>query len=386
MSDSYKTFFQKLYRLQEQEFSFQARNESEAEVWQTRFRAALSEKLGLNLLKAADEKLRAQQKNGAEGIGKKEGEFPQKVSRIICAEEVQEEGYLRRKYVMETLPEVFMPFYMLIPEGVNEKNPSRAMLVIPAHGANKNTVCKAGETEEEKEKIARDPAECYGWEFARRGYVVFCPDPPGYGERSEPVPSEDQCFLPGRRKSSLESSCKDLAETAEALGLSFAALELWDLMRLMDFACGCAEVKKENGIVQIGCGGFSGGGQYAMWLAALDERIGAAVVSGYVHGYYDSILECHLCPCNYAPDLWRLGDISDICSLIAPRPLFVENGTEDVENGPCGIEGPIKQVERIRKAYALFDAQEKLYHFTPRGPHRWYGGCYEFVERNLSEL
>ena len=68
-----------------------------------------------------------------------------------------------------------------------------------------------------------------------------------------------------------------------------------------------------------------------MWLAAMDERIRLAVISGYIHGYYDSILECHLCPCNYAPSLWLLGDISDICALIAPRPLFAENGTEDVK-------------------------------------------------------
>ena len=33
-------------------------------------------------------------------------------------------------------------------------------------------------------------------------------------------------------------------------------------------------------------------------------------------------------PCNYAPGLWQLGDISYICSLIAPRPLFIENGLD----------------------------------------------------------
>lgn len=367
MNYSYKTFFQNLYRMQGQSYAFCARSTQEAAGWQERFRAALWEKLGLELLKDMDERLRAGRKSGG--------------AVLLC--ETQEDGYRRRKYVMETLPGVCMPFYMLIPDGVDEEKTACGMLAVPAHGANKNTVCKAGQTAEEKEKIADAPGECYGWEFMRRGYVVFCPDPPGYGERVEPLSGEDRSFQPGRVKNSLESSCKDLAQTAEALGLSLTALEIWDLMRLTDFACGCAEVKKENGVAQIGCAGFSGGGQYTMWLAALDERICVSVVSGYVHGYYDSILECHLCPCNYAPDLWLLGDISDICSLIAPRPLFVENGTEDVENGPCGIEGPRKQVEKIRKAYALFGAQEKLCHFTPAGPHRWYGGCYEFVEQNL---
>ena len=116
-----------------------------------------------------------------------------------------------------------------------------------------------------------------------------------------------------------------------------------------------------------------------MWLAAMDERILAAVVSGYVHGYYESIMDVHLCPCNYAPDLWELGDISDICSLIAPRPLFVENGIQDPENGRCGIDGPAEQVARIRKAYEIYGKEQNLKFVTPQGKHRWYGLCYDFL-------
>jgi dienelactone hydrolase len=290
---------------------------------------------------------------------------------------------MRRKYVLQTLPEVFMPFYMLIPDHVDANMPSRAMIVIPAHGANKNTVCGVAETPEEQEKIFEAPRECYGREFAQQGYVVFCPDPPGYGERVEPLNREDTVFDPSQKRSSLDSSCKDLSQTAEAFGLSLTALEVHDLQKLLDFACGCEEVKQQEDHALIGCAGFSGGGQYAMWLAALDARICTAVVSGYIHSYYDSLLYCHMCPCNYAPDLWTLGDISDICSMIAPRPLFVENGTEDVENGPNGISGPQKQVEKIRNAYAVFHAEDQLVHYTPHGAHQWYGGCYEFVKQHL---
>lgn len=179
---------------------------------------------------------------------------------------------------------------------------------------------------------------------------------------------------------------KNLAQTAEALGLSFTALELWELQRLLDFACDCPEVLWDEDGPSVGCAGFSGGGQYSMWLGAMDDRIRICVVSGYVHGYLDSLLDCHLCPCNYAPGLWKLGDISDICSLIAPRPLFVENGTEDVENGPLGIEGPKNQVEKIKKAYQIFEKEDLPEHSTPKGPHRWYGGCYEFVDKYLVKL
>ena len=362
MNYSYKTFFQKLYQNQKKQYAFDSKTREEALTWQREFRETLRKSLGLEQLEIL-----------ASGLT----EVP------IVQEEVQEDGYMSKKIVLETLPDVFMPFYMLIPDGTDRKHPSRAMIAIPAHGANKNTVCGVGKTEEECAKIRSTPLECYGREFVRRGFVVFCPDPPGYGERVEPIAGEDRNFMPHYEKSSLDSSCKDLSETAEAMGLSLTALEIWDLKRLLNYACSCPEVEWKEEDARIGCCGFSGGGQYAMWLAALDDRVKTAIVSGYVHGYYDSILEYHLCPCNYAPGLWQLGDISDICSLIAPRPLFIENGLGDVENGPGGIEGPRKQVEKIRKAYEVWHAEVLLLHETPEGTHRWYGGGYKFAENFL---
>lgn len=361
---SFRQFFQYVYQKDGRSAACPHTGGKELEKWQHDFRKALWERLGLNRLSALAD--------GAESPG----------VRLVSS--CREEGYLRQKYVMQTLPFVEMPFYVLIPDGVDAKNPARAMLTFPAHGANKNTVCGIAETPEETEKIKAAPDECYGREFVRRGYVVFCPDPPGYGERVEPMPSEDKSFVPDRERSSLDSSCKDLAQTAEALGLSLTGLTVWELRRLLDYACGRPEVKKDAlGHPRIGCAGFSGGGADSMWLAALDERIRLAVISGYIHGYYDSLLECHLCPCNYAPSLWLLGDICDICSLIAPRPLFAENGTTDVENGPYGIAGPSSQMEKIRQAYTLLGAPEALEHRTPEGIHRWYGECYSFVDQML---
>lgn len=201
--------------------------------------------------------------------------------------------------------------------------------------------------------------------------MVFCPDPPGYGERAE------------TGGSSLDSSCRDLSQTSEALGLSLTALEIWELQRLLDFACHTPYLAADESGPRIGCVGFSGGGRSCMWLATMDDRIRLAVVSGYVHGYFDSILSCHFCPCNFAPRLWTLGDISDICSLIAPRPLFIENGIQDGNNGPRGIEGPKEQVKKIREAYELLGKSELLIHNMPEGGHKWYGECYQFLDENL---
>ena len=40
-----------------------------------------------------------------------------------------------------------------------------------------------------------------------------------------------------------------------------------------------------------------------MWLAAMDDRINLAVISGYLHSYYESMFHSHLCCCNYFPCL-----------------------------------------------------------------------------------
>lgn len=347
-------FFRKISQRQEPAFSFRAESVEETLAWKHEFRAALWKCLGLDVLTEIS------------------GEMEETDRGAVLLETVQEDGYCRYKYAIQTLPEVFMPFYVLMPDGTDEKHPAGAMLTIPAHNANKNTVCGVAATPEEEKKLADAPLECYGREFAKRGYVVFCPDLPGFGERIEPVTG---------KKSSLISSCSDLSEIAEALGFSMAALEIWDLLRLLDFACGQPAVARTQDGARIGCAGFSGGGLCTMWLAALDDRIRVAAISGYVHGYYDSILLCHRCACNFVPGLWRLCDISDICSLIAPRPLYMENGMQDRQNGCFGIEGPRRQAEKIRQAYALYGAEEKTVHVTPEGMHQWYGECYAFVEK-----
>ena len=294
-------------------------------------------------------------------------------------EEVKEDGYTRKKYRIETLPHVFMPFHVLIPHGVMDGKKQRTIIAIPAHGANKDTVAGVVTNEEVRKKLEKTPKESYGLEFVKRGYVVLCPDPPGYGERIERTSKEDKAFLSGKQVSVLSSSCTNLAQTAEALGLSFQGLVLWDMMRLVDFAIDQPYIDGER----IASVGFSGGGLYTLWLSAMDERIKLAVISGYIHGFYDSILETHLCPCNYLPKLWQWADICDIASMIAPRFLYMENGTSDTLNGPRGILDPKEQVEIIRKVYQICGKEENAMHIEFEGIHEWYGGCFEFLDKYL---
>ena len=362
MSYTYKRFFQKLYLENESRFAFHGKSEEDVGVWQKQLRKELKNTLGFAVLEKQNEVFLSR-------------------PRMIREEEcVEEDGYIRKKIVLETLPEVYMPFYMLIPDSKREQISYPAVIAIPAHGANKETVAGIKNHAEVIQKLEETPKEAYGREFVKQGYVVFCPDPPGYGERLEETPREDLYFRGNVKRSVLGSSCKNLALTAEAMGSSFTALEIWDLQRLLDFVCDQPMVDKKR----IGCAGFSGGGQYTMWLSAMDERISLGVVSGYVHNYLESILDVHICPCNYAPGLWNICQISDICGLIAPRPLFTENGREDPLNGVRGEESIREEAQKIRHIYELLGKEEAFESHIYEGKHQWYGGCYDFVKKWLN--
>ncbi|MHC4353625.1 MAG: dienelactone hydrolase family protein [Planctomycetota bacterium] len=95
---------------------------------------------------------------------------------------------------------------------------------------------------------------------------------------------------------------------------------LWDLMRCVDYLQAMSEVDDSR----IGCAGLSLGGEMAMWLGAMDERIAATVSAGFLTTM-DQMEQNH-CMCWKFDGLRELVDFADIYSLIAPRPLQCQNG------------------------------------------------------------
>lgn len=361
MSYSYKEFFQQFYRAYSCSHGCHVTDTESYVLWKTESRKHLTKLLGLSQLETFVTNSKPYCRD------------------VICLDAVKENGYTRYKMQLQTLPSVWMPFYMLVPEGVSSSTPRRAMISIPAHGANKESVCGVLSSPGVKEKLQNSPKENYGQRFAQKGYIVFSPDPPGYGERIEPLSMEGQKFLANALPNPLGSSCKNLTMTAEAMGLTFAGLVLWDMMRLLDYIETLSIVDSQK----LGCCGFSGGGLYTLWLAAMDDRIRLAIISGYLHSAQGSIMETHLCPCNFVPQLWLHYDLCDIASLIAPRPVFFENGISDTLNGPNGIDDPIQQFHKIQNIYSLFNQSQNVQHVAFDGPHMWNGSGYDFADKHL---
>jgi hypothetical protein len=287
-------------------------------------------------------------------------------------ESKQLDGYLREKWLIQTEPEIWMPFYILIPEGM-KGDELRPCMITPHGHASGGKYSPASRTD--IPAIADAVKEYnygYGEMFVKKGFIVFCPDARAFGERREWMLQGDG------EHAFLNSTCVQLNHIAISLGRSLTGMWTWDLMRLVDYI----QTRKDCNAEKIGCAGLSGGGLQALWLAAMDERVKCTVISGYFYGYKDSLLkQSNNCGCNYVPCLWNHVDIGDIGALIAPRALLVESGRNDDLNGERGLLNVTEQLDITRRAYALWGYEDRLYHHVFEGGHRWDGKeTYKFAD------
>ena len=126
---------------------------------------------------------------------------------------------------------------------------------------------------------------------------------------------------------------------------------LWDLMRCVDTLESLPEVDK----ARIGCAGLSLGGEMAMWLGAMDERIAATVSAGFLTNM-DHMEQNH-CMCWKFDGLRELADFADIYALTAPRPLQCQNGLIEP---PSQFYVPLARqaMEEVRTIYKDMDKPE----------------------------
>lgn len=271
-------------------------------------------------------------------------------------------GIVRTHAMLQVERDVWMPFYLLEPQSPKLDARGRKCCYICPHGhQGAGAASVAGVTgvpavDDAVRKFNYD----YGLRLARMGYVTVCPDARGWGYRRDWKGQGDD------ENSFLRGTCQNQARMAEPLGLTVAGLNAWDNMRLIDYL----EARGDIAMNDLGCFGFSGGGYMTLYLAALDPRVCKAFVSGYLYGVDDSLL--HLngnCSCNYTPGLWRLLDMGDIASLIAPRPLLVQSCEEDHLNGSRGLKNVDEQLKIVRDAYKLLGRRDALRHEVCPGGH-----------------
>lgn len=305
---------QALYASRQPQMPFRARTEAEWLTWRATFHAKLLKLMGSFPLERCD-----------------------LAPKVLAVEQCQ--GYVREKIVLQTSPGVQVPAYLLRPD--QDVGPWPAMLCLHGHGRGKDDVVGIAATEDERKHIAALNYN-YAEQFVRRGYVTITPDARGFGERKTGYQ------LPGR------DGCNVFFLKFMLLGLNPLTLNVWDVMRCLDYLQQRPEVQADR----IGCVGLSYGGTLTLYTAALDERVKVAVISCYLNKFKAYAFDIdNTCGSQTVPGLLRYGEMAEVACLIAPRALLIESGLKD-EGFP--IQASREAFSAVQSAYEAAGVPEKV--------------------------
>jgi dienelactone hydrolase len=150
-----------------------------------------------------------------------------------------------------------------------------------------------------------------------------------------------------------------------ARGYTPAGVEAWNCIRALDYLQSRPEIDGSR----IGVTGRSGGGAYSWWIAALDDRIRAAVpvagITDLENHVVDGCVEGH-CDCMFMVHTYRW-DYPQVAALVAPRPLLIGNSDKD---SLFPLEGVVRLHAKVRRIYQLYGAADKLGLLITEGPHK----------------
>jgi dienelactone hydrolase len=308
---------------------FQARTRSDAEKWQKQLRSKLTELVG---------------------------GFPaeRRPLRPITLETRTFQGYSREKIVFDSRPGVSVLAYLLLPE--QARRPAAVMVCVPGHGRGVDDIVGIDDRGGERTDKAGYQHD-FAIQAAEAGMAAVAIEPMAFGCRRDPI---------NARRGLAQKACDPVAGGALLLGQTMIGWRVWDVFRTLDYIATRSELDSSR----VGCMGISGGGMVTLFAAALEPRIRAAFVSGYLNTFRDSIVSLSHCIDNYVPGILNWAEMHDLAGLIAPRPLFVESGDKD-QIFP--IDASIESFNKAREVYGVFGAPEMIEQEVFPGEHSFWG-------------
>jgi len=330
-----------LYEAAPRQLRFRAGNRGEAEAWQQALRLKVTELIGG--FPAARTPLRA--------ITLETRAFP---------------GYVREKIVFDSQPGVSVLGYLLLPE--KARRPAAVMICVPGHGRGVDDIVGIDEQGGERTDKAGYQHD-FAIQVAEAGMAALAIEPMGFGCRRDPI----NAAIGLSRK-----ACDPAAGGALLVGQTMVAWRVWDVMRAIDYIATRTELDQSR----VGCMGISGGGTVTVFATALEPRIRAALVSGYLNTFRDSIGSLAHCIDNYVPGILNWAEMHDVAGLIAPRPLFVESGEKD---NIFPIRASVQSFNEVRKIYDVFSASDRIEQEVFPDEHAFWGERgIPFLARHLS--
>ena len=163
-------------------------------------------------------------------------------------------------------------------------------------------------------------------------------------------------------------------------GWSIMGERVWDALACFDYLLSRPEVDRNR----AGTVGLSLGGETVMYVAALDERIKAAISSGWLTTI-ENMKNGH-CPCWNFPHLEENFDFSDIFACVAPRFLMMQIGRREKAPGGFPLDIAQRAFKEIRDAYGVFGAEGSCVLYPHDGGHVFVGGpAFEWFRNALNK-
>lgn len=284
------------------------------------------------------------------------GPWPDAVPlNLELLESVNCDGYTRHKVVFDVESTMSVPAFLLVPD--DREQPGPAILAVHGHGPGKSEVCGVVST--------NAPNVDYAAQLARRGYVVLAPDLRCFGERSDEMPASHYLCDTNLVHSVME-------------GRNPLTENLWDLQRALDVLGQHPLVDAER----IGMVGLSYGGTVTLFLAAIDGRVAASVVSGFFSSWQAGhAVPLNMCGSQVLPGMLGKLEHVDLAALAAPKPLLVETGTRD---GIWPVGAATQAIAQLQTVYGWCGEPERVAHDVFEAGHQWHGVlAYAFLDRWL---
>jgi dienelactone hydrolase len=262
--------------------------------------------------------------------------------------------YLRETFVFTSRPGVAVSGYLLTP--FNVKPRFAPVICIPGHGYGVDDIVGIDEHGADRTTKAGYQHD-FAIQVVEHGLAAVAIEPMGFGCRRDAA---------NMQKGPNQTSCQPSAGAALLFGETMIGWRVWDVMRTIDWIATRPELDGNR----IGCLGISGGGECTQFAAALDTRIKAAFISGYLNTYRDSIMSISHCIDNYVPGILNWAESYDVAGLIAPRFLFSEGGDKD----PIfPIAATRASFAKVQKVYEVFGAPDHARQEIFSGDHSFYG-------------
>jgi len=227
--------------------------------------------------------------------------------KVLRREENLAGAYVMQEITLQSLPDRRVHAWMALPS--NPKGRVGAVLALHGHGGSGEQVVRG------------QGLYWYGRALAEMGYVVIAPD----------IGSHD----------------------LQHPGWTLMGERVWDAIRCVDYLATLPRVDAKR----IAVAGLSLGGETAMHVAALDERVRAVCSSGWLTTVAN-MKQGH-CPCWNAPGLEERFDFADIFACIAPRALVCEVGALERAPGGFPLEIARPAFQEVLRAYRVLGAEDR---------------------------